>query len=383
MLDHSKAEPIGIMMDVLCQLGVTTILAKFLLLDIPVDRDVPMVVGRRILHTCRAIMNTIKGTTSTFDGIVHQKFYVANVRNAHVESDSDDDEEYFFLKRDDMGKPIYGPNRAKYLNCDDPMDRALALQEALNPFKKNCVWKKAIAFLGALPVPLQNAEWIRNHLGNFAKENGDGKWHTKIRVVDPYGNIFEQGYEAKATNRKMSDHYKLSDIMSPNVIMTVGTHDDEAASFLPKRTRVHETVEEAMFPRVHHEFLLWGTSNRSAKTKYNTNLAQLLPKHIYSVYEMGGQEEIFTSEALIRAFDINELIYTELYHEFCSTYEFDEDLYDRKGRIEIRQGTLKRMSRRHSDRYARFFEYMAGQDNISLQGGYVPPGYDEEQQQEE
>ncbi|GJZ53395.1 hypothetical protein Tco_0608280 [Tanacetum coccineum] len=60
-----------------------------------------------------------------------------------------------------------------------------------------------------------------------------------------------------------------------------------------------------------------------------------------------------------------------------------QDLYDRKGRIEIRQGTLKRMSRRHSDRYARFFEYMAGQDNISLQGGYVPPGYDEEQQQEE
>ncbi|GKD05111.1 hypothetical protein Tco_1180085, partial [Tanacetum coccineum] len=35
MLDHSKAEPIGILRDVLFQIGVTTILARFLVLDIP------------------------------------------------------------------------------------------------------------------------------------------------------------------------------------------------------------------------------------------------------------------------------------------------------------------------------------------------------------
>ncbi|GJY20802.1 hypothetical protein Tco_0393368 [Tanacetum coccineum] len=215
MLDHSKARPMGILKDVLCQVGVTTILAKNLLLDIPVDRDVTIVVGRSFLYTCGAIMNIIKGTTSTFNGIVHQKFYVPNVRNAHEESDSDDEEEYC-LKRDEIGKPIYGPNHAKYLSCDDPMDRALALQKALNSFKKIYVWKKAIAFLDSLPVPLQHAEWMPNRSGNFAKENGDEKWHAKIRVVDPYGNIFEQGYETKATDRKLSKYYKLIDIMSPN-----------------------------------------------------------------------------------------------------------------------------------------------------------------------
>ncbi|GJR77459.1 RNA-directed DNA polymerase, eukaryota, reverse transcriptase zinc-binding domain protein [Tanacetum coccineum] len=51
--------------------------------------------------------------------------YIEEVRNKH-ESDSDDEEDYF-MKRDEMGKPIYGPNFAKYLNCDDPIDRALAL----------------------------------------------------------------------------------------------------------------------------------------------------------------------------------------------------------------------------------------------------------------
>ncbi|GJS94208.1 hypothetical protein Tco_0801176 [Tanacetum coccineum] len=37
-----------------------------------------------------------------------------------------------------------------------------------------------------------------------------------------------------------------------------------------------------------------------------------------------SDEEIFTSVAWIRAFNINEPIYAELYHEFYSTYEFDE-----------------------------------------------------------
>ncbi|GKB91549.1 hypothetical protein Tco_0963821 [Tanacetum coccineum] len=65
----------------------------YLLLDIPVDHDVPIVVGRSFLYSYGAIMNSIKGTTSIFDGIIHQTFYVENVRNAHMESDSDDDEE--------------------------------------------------------------------------------------------------------------------------------------------------------------------------------------------------------------------------------------------------------------------------------------------------
>ncbi|GJX51191.1 hypothetical protein Tco_0278036 [Tanacetum coccineum] len=130
---------------------------------------------------------------------------------------------------------------------------------------------------------------------------------------------------------------------------TVGTRADEASSSRPKRSRQHEIMKKAMLPRVYHEFLLWGSSNRAAKSRYNTNLARLLPKQIYSpiimdwdvlnnmgcveeietmleikVYEMGGQEEIFSSEAWRRAFDINEPIYTELCQEFYSTYKFDE-----------------------------------------------------------
>ncbi|GJV97066.1 hypothetical protein Tco_1548643 [Tanacetum coccineum] len=108
-------------------------------------------------------------------------------------------------------------------------------------------------------------------------------------------------------------------------------------------------MEEVLLPQVHHEFLLWEGCNRDAKSRYNTRLAQLLPRHIYSpciinwdvlnrmgcdgeiddmlrirVREAESEEEIFTSVAWIRAFNINEPIYAELCHEFYSTYEFDE-----------------------------------------------------------
>ncbi|GKE39609.1 hypothetical protein Tco_1463014, partial [Tanacetum coccineum] len=86
-----------------------------------------------------------------------------------------------------------------------------------------------------------------------------------------------------------------------------------------------------------------------AKSRYNTKLTQLLPRHIYSpcvvnwdvlnqmghdgeiddmlrirLRETGTNKEIFTSVAWIRAFNINEPIYAELCHEFYSTYEFDK-----------------------------------------------------------
>ncbi|GJS48974.1 hypothetical protein Tco_0599095 [Tanacetum coccineum] len=134
----------------------------------------------------------------------------------------------------------------------------------------------------------------------------------------------------------------------------MGTNDDKAGSSRSKRSR-HETVEEVLLPQVYHEFLLWEGCNRDAKSKYNTRLAQLLPRHIYSpclvnwdvlnrmgydgeindmlrikVREAESDEEIFTSVAWIRAFNINEPIYAELCHEFYSTYDFDEVHFARK-----------------------------------------------------
>ncbi|GJW44859.1 hypothetical protein Tco_0073658 [Tanacetum coccineum] len=109
-----------------------------------------------------------------------------------AKSDSDDEEEYAF-QRNKFGAPIYGPKPAQYLNCNDLMDRSLALQAVLNPFRKVCVWKKVVSFLGSLPVPLQHVDWKPDYTGCFnKKEEGDGQWHAEIRLTDLYGNIYDQ-----------------------------------------------------------------------------------------------------------------------------------------------------------------------------------------------
>ncbi|GJR43714.1 integrase, catalytic region, zinc finger, CCHC-type containing protein [Tanacetum coccineum] len=112
MINHTQAEAMGILPNVLCQVGVTTLVAKFLILDILIDRDSPIVVGRGFLRMIGAIVNTRKRLFSTFDGFCHQTFRAARsdfMRNA--ESDSDDEEEYQ-IKRNKFGAPIYGPKPA-------------------------------------------------------------------------------------------------------------------------------------------------------------------------------------------------------------------------------------------------------------------------------
>nr|GEY31568.1 hypothetical protein [Tanacetum cinerariifolium] len=71
----------------------------------------------------------------------------------------------------------------------------------------------------------------------------------------------------------------------------MGAHDDEARSSRSKRSRQYEMVEEAMLLRL---------------------------------FVAGAKEEIFTSEAWANAFNVKERIYSEICHEFYSTYEFDE-----------------------------------------------------------
>ncbi|GJY52775.1 hypothetical protein Tco_0444439 [Tanacetum coccineum] len=46
MINHTQAEAMGILTNVLCQVRVTTLISKFLILDIPIDRNSPIVTMR-------------------------------------------------------------------------------------------------------------------------------------------------------------------------------------------------------------------------------------------------------------------------------------------------------------------------------------------------
>ncbi|GJX60469.1 hypothetical protein Tco_0291859 [Tanacetum coccineum] len=85
---------------------------------------------------------------------------------------------------------------------------------------------------------------------------------------------------------------------------TRGNHDDEAGSSRPKRTREFETVKE-------------GVVENEIEEMFKIKLV-----------EMGGDQEILSSKAWRRAFDINEQIYVELCYKVYSTYEFNELVQD-------------------------------------------------------
>ncbi|GJY23145.1 DNA-directed DNA polymerase [Tanacetum coccineum] len=179
MINHTQAEAMGKLSNVLCQVGVTTIIVKFLILDIPIDRDAPMVVARGFLYTMGNVLNSPERLFSIFDGVCHQTFRAARLDVLRTaETDSDDEEEYV-IKRTRFGAPIYGPKPAPYLNCTNPKDRSSSIQTLTNPFRKISVWKKAVSFLGSLPMPLKQVNWKPDHKGCYTnEEEATGQWHV-------------------------------------------------------------------------------------------------------------------------------------------------------------------------------------------------------------
>nr|GEV05424.1 hypothetical protein [Tanacetum cinerariifolium] len=338
MMYHSKADQMRILKDVICQVGVTTILARFLILDILVDKDMPIVMGRSFLYSYGGIINTIKCTTLTFNSVCHQKIYVAAVRNNHEESDEDKKE--YIVKRDRNGKPIYGPKFAKYLNFDDPID------------------------------PLQHNEWLPSYSDYFIKKgDGDGKWHAKVRIIDPYGNVYDKGYQTKATNRKLSKFYKLNDIMSPDWFSKM----EEIIGIIKRSESYSQSVAK--------DDHLWVVSKNN---EFITRMAKrmgLLTDEVLNGLSALTFCKALDATTLIEMINSNGRLIAEdptprllrgaMPRPPRSSMH---DLYDRMGNMEICQGVLERMARRQSyqfDKYTRVFEYIR-QHGVPLQGAYAP-----------
>ncbi|GJU03892.1 retrotransposon ORF1 [Tanacetum coccineum] len=231
MINHTQAEAMGILTNVLYHVGVTTLIAKFLILDTSIDRDSPIVVGQRFLRTIGGIVNTPERLFSTFDGTIKE------------------------------------------------------------------------------------VNWKPDYKGSYTKEEeATGQWRTEIRLTDPYGNIYLQGFTTKKMDRKLSKYHKLSDIMSPNLwehtMMRPDHHDPNALDNMKPWKRY-----------CFHKFTMSSCYGKDVTEMQSLEIDDMLRIRLR---EAGSDEEIFTSVAWIGAFNINEPIYAELCHEFYSTYEFDK-----------------------------------------------------------
>ncbi|GJZ40354.1 ribonuclease H-like domain-containing protein [Tanacetum coccineum] len=273
MINYTKAEVTGRLVNVLCQVRFTTLSAKFLILEIPVDRDAPIVVGRGFLDTTGGNIDIPNRTFTTFDRLTRQTFRAARSEKIRIaESDSDDEEDYV-IKRNETGTPIHNSRPIGYQNNTNPAENMTlsTLESVINPFRKISIWKKAVSFLRSLLAKLRDVEWKPDYKMCYSNpELATGQWKTEIRLTDPYENIYMQAFVTKHMKRKLSKYHKLR------------AYDHEAGSSRAKRSKNVETVEEALLPDVHHEFLEWRGCSREAKSRYNYRVVTLLLKLIYS-----------------------------------------------------------------------------------------------------
>ncbi|GKG49331.1 hypothetical protein Tco_0515783, partial [Tanacetum coccineum] len=94
--------------------------AKFLCLEILMDRDAPIMVGHEFLDTIRGNIDIPNRTFTTFDGLTRQTFRATRSKKIRIaESDSDDEEDYV-IKRNEMGTPIHNsrPSNCQVENKD-------------------------------------------------------------------------------------------------------------------------------------------------------------------------------------------------------------------------------------------------------------------------
>ncbi|GJT25291.1 hypothetical protein Tco_0895228 [Tanacetum coccineum] len=293
-------------------------LAKFLILEIPVDRDAPIVVGRGFLDTIGGNIDIPNRIFTTFDGRTRQTFRAAKSEKIRIaESDSDDEEDYV-IKRNDMGTPIHNSRPIGYQNNTNPAENMTlsTLESVINPFRKISVWKKAVSFLGSLPAKLRDVEWKPDYKLCYSNpELATGQWKTEIRLTDPYGNIYMQAFVTKPTKRKLSKYHKLSDIMSPNLqVHTIMRSSHPVPNAL-----------EILKPSKKNYSQMFTTNSYNGELLHKIGCGDEIDQMLkISLKEAQSDEEIFFSVAWVRTFNFREPIYPELCREFYATYEFDE-----------------------------------------------------------
>ncbi|GKE99677.1 hypothetical protein Tco_0023028 [Tanacetum coccineum] len=95
---------------------------QFLILEIPIDRDAPIVVGHGFLDTIRGNIDIPNRILTTFDGLTRQTFRAARSKKIRIaESDSDDEEDYV-IKRNEMGTPVHNSRPIEYQKNTNPAE---------------------------------------------------------------------------------------------------------------------------------------------------------------------------------------------------------------------------------------------------------------------
>ncbi|GJZ21649.1 retrotransposon ORF1 [Tanacetum coccineum] len=322
MINHTQAEAMGILTNVLCQVGVTTLIAKFLILDILIDRDSPIVIDF--------------------------------MRNA--KSDSDDKEDYQ-IKRNKFGAPIYGPKPVPYLNCNDPDERSLAIQTV--------AWD-----VDLMKDMLLRVAWIRDF--NINEPIYTELCHEFYSTYEFDEVCVDDELQTKKIIRSHTSTIKKPVLRVIHKMITYG---------LCQRTTGYDKIKKndlwllSMFHAKHQ--------NGYANVAWVIAGWVLIEDMVRSLSALIYCRDLDTT-ILRDLIDSDGKLIPKDPQPGVPRVGIPrpprasmQDLYDRMGRMEIHQEAIGRMEYRqsyHWDRYQGVFEHMAEVYSVPMQGAYNPPG---------
>ncbi|GJT55011.1 MAK10-like protein [Tanacetum coccineum] len=170
LADGTKSYPVRIVKDVEVHIGKLKLLNDFYVIDIKKDPETPLLVGRGFLAIANAVIDCRLAKIAVGEGITRSVFRVKGV---------------------DLGARTSYYARKDFLDCHLPREWEIARDAKLNPFKDTLVFRRM----------------------DKPPKNGDGAWHTKIRLIDPDGEEFTKTLQSIPTTRKLSERESPREII--------------------------------------------------------------------------------------------------------------------------------------------------------------------------
>nr|GEU83929.1 hypothetical protein [Tanacetum cinerariifolium]GEX46689.1 hypothetical protein [Tanacetum cinerariifolium] len=135
MANRKQAKAMGEVKNVRIQIGYQSYLVDILILDIPVDKELPLLLRRLFLRTCEAVIDTGRCTLCIDDRVIRHTYFSKPRSKAYLDNFTQEKEDdwlsCFEVWRDEDRNPKYGPVAPSVLDIEDDMERALAMESYL------------------------------------------------------------------------------------------------------------------------------------------------------------------------------------------------------------------------------------------------------------
>ncbi|GJY51155.1 hypothetical protein Tco_0442002 [Tanacetum coccineum] len=93
MAENTQGKSVGEVRNVRIQIGYQAYLADFLVLDIPIDKELPILLGRPFLRTCGAIIDMERGTMTIDNGVIRHTYFPKPRAKGYLENFEVDEDE--------------------------------------------------------------------------------------------------------------------------------------------------------------------------------------------------------------------------------------------------------------------------------------------------